>query len=193
MKLEKLPPIVRTFIALDTPAELKEVIAKLQRDLSRIPGAKVTWPKMDGIHLTLKFLGDVEGKQIPALIGAMQDCVKPFRPTELKTTHTGGFPNLQRPRVLWLGLESTTELMSLQSIVEKTCFEFGFPLEEKAFHPHLTVGRVKEIERGCALNEQFERAQIKPIIWTVSNIKIMSSELRQSGAIYEVLGTASFN
>lgn len=169
---------------------MKDAIGRLQRELGRIPGADVAWPRMDGIHLTLKFLGDVLKKDIPTLIEVIQQQVELFHSIQLKTSSPGAFPSLHRPRVLWLGLEADKQLRPLQLAVEQACAELGFSPEEKHFHPHLTVGRVKEIEPGCGLTERFAREQVPPISWQANEVLIMSSDLRPSGAVYNVLGTA---
>ena len=190
--LEALPPQVRTFIALDTPDELKDAIANVQRDMSRITGARMSWARREGIHLTLKFLGDVARERLPILISAMKVIAERTPPIKLSSAAVGGFPLLNRPRVLWLGLDADSNLGRLRNDVEETCLELGFPLEEKAFHPHLTIGRVKELDRGSQLPQKFGKIFFPKVEWEAKEMKVMISELRPMGAVYTTLAELSF-
>ncbi len=183
----RLPALVRTFIALDTPLEVKEAILRIQEELRRIRGATVSWVRPEGIHLTLKFLGDVESERIPEVIEAVNSSAQGIGRIVIVTTITGGFPRLAVPKVLWLGLEAGEALDKLQNNLERSLSDLGFLHEEKAFHPHLTVGRVKYLDPNRELPGRFGAFSIPSISWHAEEVKVMMSELRPSGAVYTVL------
>jgi len=183
----KLPEYVRTFIALNTPRDLKDAIVRIQRDLVKFPGARVSWSRPEGIHLTLKFLGDIHRDRLSAVISAVERAATNMPPIRIHTTTTGGFPSLANPRVLWIGLDGGSNLDKLRQCVETQLIALDFPTENKAFHPHLTVGRVKDISRDCKLPERFGSLNLPSIEWAAREVKVMMSELKPSGAIYTCL------
>ncbi len=178
---------IRTFIAIETPIALKDTISKTQRELMKIRGANVAWVRPEGIHLTLKFLGDVDPQNIPHLVSKVKDSCVERQPFSIHTTSTGGFPRLAHPRVLWLGVSPTKELLSLQAAIDMALTDLGFKPEDKAFHPHLTIGRVKSLSRDCALPQIFQSLEFAQVEWVVSEVRIMSSVLKPTGAEYSVL------
>ncbi len=184
--------LVRTFIALDVPAELKGRIETLQGMLRGVRGARVAWTRSEGIHLTLKFLGDVPRDRIEAVVDAVGEATGGFDPIRLITTGLGSFPNLKRPRVLWLGVDGGERLLRLQARVEASLEGLGFPREGKRFHPHLTVGRVKALDRGSELMQLFTGGEIDETVWEAGEVRVMSSRLRPTSAEYSVLAVCPF-
>lgn len=182
-----LPRTIRAFVALDVPPDLKRAITSLQREMGVVRGARVTWPRPEGIHLTLKFLGDIDRDQLPELTEALAGVSRSSGVISLATTITGGFPRIEKPRILWLGLQENGELLRLQSAVEEACFELGYPLEEKPFHPHLTVGRVKDIDRVCELPSRYKAVKVPRHEWSATELLLMMSDLRPEGAVYTAL------
>ncbi len=181
--------MIRTFIAIDVPTEVKDHIARVQNELRNVSGAKASWSRLEGIHLTLKFLGDVEKERLSEINEAVQDAASGIRRFELTTAIPGGFPNLARPRVLWWGLKGSKPLMILHKQIDQNLAQIGFPAERKKFHAHLTVGRVKYIDRNSDLIERFEDCEWDPISWTVEHVNVMSSQLKPSGAVYRVMAS----
>ena len=110
--------VVRTFIALETPENLRHQIRMLQSQLRGISGARISWVRSEGIHLTLKFLGDVERTELIGIEKALTDVAGGHSPVDLTSTMFGGFPNLRRPRVLWLGLDGGEPLIKLQKDID---------------------------------------------------------------------------
>jgi len=182
---------VRTFIAIDVPAEVRNMISQAQERLLGIRGAKVSWLRSGGIHLTLKFLGDVERERLTDVTGSVQECAKLAHPIELATTVVGGFPSLNRPRVLWLGIDGGPSLLQLQEDIEQSLAAVGYPPEQKRFHPHLTVGRVKSMAQGCRLAEQFRSLEFPRVFWVVREVWVMSSVLKPQGAEYSVIAAVN--
>lgn len=179
--------LIRTFIALEVPEEVKKQIRLAQEHLHKVGSARVAWVKPNGIHLTLAFLGDVEENNLPDLIRLVGDCSASHRPFSLIITATGAFPGFNNPRVLWLGVEGGFSLVQLQSDVEMNLVRSGFMKPEKRFHPHLTLGRVKSFDRGSLLSSQTRSYVFKEVRWEAVEVRVMSSELKPSGAEYAVL------
>ena len=134
---------IRTFVAIELPEEVKEKIFEVQNSL-RQERADVTWVRREGMHLTLKFLGDVEVGTIDAVAAAVTAACRGTKELAISVEKVGGFPNLRRPRVLWVGMEEPTgELQRLQAKIETELASLGFEKEKRKFSPHLTIGRVK--------------------------------------------------
>ncbi len=180
---------IRTFIAIDIPSEIKQAIAHVQNELRPIHGANVSFPRMEGIHLTLKFLGDVEREQLDQVTEAVRGASTGINRFELITTGVGGFPNLKDPRVLWWGLKDSKPLLQLHKQIDSNLAQIGFPIERKRFNAHLTVGRVKYISKDSELIDKFEQCDLSPVSWTVNEVNVMSSQLRPSGAVYSVIAS----
>lgn len=184
--------LVRSFIALETPEKLRQEILKLQERLRSVTGALISWVKPQGIHLTLKFLGDVDRSGLNDIEVVIQEAAAKYEKIDLKTTINGGFPNLKKPRILWLGLDGGEQLLSLQAEIDQGLAGLGFELESRKFHPHLTLGRVKYIDRGSELIDHFKRAEIQPFAWEADSVRLISSVLKPAGAEYGILANIAF-
>src|SRR5262249_20105479 len=133
---------MRTFIAIEMPKQIKAALARLQQDLRRAQ-ADVSWTRQENFHLTLRFLGEVEERRLEALKQVCAESAAEFAPFTLRLGGAGVFPNLRRPRVLWAGLAGDVEIAAaLQRRLEAGLVSIGFAPEDKAFSPHLTIGRV---------------------------------------------------
>lgn len=186
------PSVIRAFIAIDVPRGLKEEISAIQRDLSGITDAKVSWAKPDGIHLTLKFLGDVDKSSLQSISSTLKNLASRYDDFTLKTTIRGGFPKLSQPKTIWIGVEGGSELISLRNDLELEMKTLGFPQETGRFHPHLTVGRIKYLEANSRLVSRFLELPLDNFEWRASRINLMSSLLKPTGAEYSVVDSADF-
>ncbi len=138
--------MLRTFIAVRLPEPVLEALGKLAAGVAQDwPPRGVRWVRAEGIHLTLRFLGDTEEEQIAALKLGLDEAVAGFAPFELCFGDMGCFPNVRRPRVIWAGVADAGErLAPLQKAVERMVRAQGWEREQgKAFRPHLTLGRVR--------------------------------------------------
>ena len=136
---------VRAFIAIELPVAVKSALAGLQDCFKRSEPAPVKWADPGSIHLTLKFLGNIDTDSIPQLTRAISEAAGEIAPFQLELGKPGGFPTLRAPRVLWVGLRCNTDSLSaLQKNIESALVPLGFPREKKGFSPHLTFGRVRE-------------------------------------------------
>ena len=185
MVAENYRPI-RSFIAIDIPAEVKSELTKLQNSLKHL-GAVVSWTRREGVHLTLKFLGDVEPHVIPDIVNALIGAVNHTMAFNIIVEGVGCFPNPRRPRVLWVGLQGGESLSLLQSAVESATEPLGFPPEHREFHPHLTLGRVKDPRGIERVVRELEHLGFPRQEFTASEVRLMKSELKPTGAIYTML------
>jgi 2'-5' RNA ligase len=178
---------VRCFVAIDVPPAVREAVAGAQSALRRAaPDADVRWADTTQLHLTLKFLGAVPDERVPAVSAAVEAAVSGVAPLELAVGGLGGFPALRRARVLWAGLGgAVAELAALASAVERTVAPLGFVPEERPFHGHLTIGRVRSPRGGRALASAVEAAGAPHLgSWTAGEVVLYQSRLHPKGAVH---------
>ncbi len=160
---------MRTFIAIPLSADARNFLGEMQKNL-RSFRADVRWTAIPSIHLTVKFLGEIQPAALPGLAESLRSAASPEPSFTLCIRGLGAFPDLRNPRVIWCGLAGDlTRLTALQEKVESACLAAGFPREDRSFHPHLTLGRVSG------------KSNLKPL---VDYIKI-GSELELTVAVKE--------
>ena len=179
-------PGIRTFIALPTQSNAQQAIAEIQTKL-KATQADVKWESQDKFHITLVFLGNVEQSKLELLSTALEKSVQQFPSFTITYESIGAFPNIHNPRVVWIGIKTNQTVLDLQAIAERVCAEFGFPKEDRVFHPHITLGRVKETRNLVRLTEAIKTITFEPIETICSEILLMKSELHPSGSIYTIL------
>lgn len=181
---------MRTFIAIELPAAIKRGIAQVQ-DRLRQAGASATWTRPEGIHLTLKFLGEVEEAGAQDILRALEGAAQGTGNLMLEVAGAGAFPNTKVPRVLWLGVTGdTTKLAALQTAVEAAMEGLGFEREERKFSPHLTLGRIKFPKPGVNWQQVIESVKDAKLGgFTADQVSLMKSELRREGAVYTEIGS----
>ena len=181
---------MRTFIAIEVPSEVKTAVAALQDELRRA-AADVTWTNIENIHLTLKFLGEVEKKLLSDIEKICLETVAEFQPFSLSINGTGAFPNARHPRVLWIGLAGEVNtLESLQERLDERLASIGFEPEEKDFSPHLTVGRVRSNKNARELLALADVYSLPALSFVVQEVLLMKSDLHPSGASHTELARA---
>lgn len=137
---------MRLFAALPIPDPAQAAIVSLLAELRRSDWP-VRWVRAEGIHLTLKFYGEVAPERLDVIEEAVRFAVAGTGPIPLRIGELGGFPTAARPRVLWIGLEAPASLELLQDRIERGGAEIGFPPEGAPYQPHVTLGRVREGHR----------------------------------------------
>ncbi len=143
---------MRAFIAVELPEEIRQEVASLQADL-RAAGADVKWVEPVNLHLTLKFLGDIEEAQVGSLKEALRSSTLHLPPFTVSLEGIGAFPKTTFPRVIWVGVsQGKEELELLAQKVEEATNSLGFPKEERPFSAHLTIGRVAAAKGGRTTN-----------------------------------------
>ncbi len=184
---------IRTFICFELPDKIKEKIADLQDDLKPF-GDGVRWMRPDSIHLTLKFLGDVEEEQIPEITSAVQKASDAIPPLKIQVSGCGAFPNFRRPRVFWVGVkEESGKLLELGSNIEMALEEIGYPKEKRDFSPHLTFGRVKSRNGIPEMTDFLKKHNFELKPFKADQVIVMQSQLRPTGAVYTPLKEVSLS
>lgn len=176
---------LRAFIAISLPDPVLQGIVTAQETLKR-SGLKIRWVRKEGIHLTLKFLGDIDRDSVEKISEAMERATGSFSPFTLWAEGIGVFPNLRRPRVAWVGLSGDIEILrALQRDLESQLSGLGFPKEKRPFKGHLTLGRVKGRLDGIKLQEALEDlGDFRTESFTAQSLVLFQSELRPDGAVY---------
>ena len=183
----------RTFIAVELDAGVGRALQRLQDDLrDQTAPRSVRWVRPEGIHLTLKFLGDTPLPRVEAVKTALSQAAAEIGPFSFTVGSLGCFPNARRPRVLWVGVdEPTGALVRLRDAVEAHVAPLGFPTERRAFHPHLTLGRV---DRRASKSEVREIGDLvtHSLVGVVGDMAVgqvsyIRSELTPQGAVYTTL------
>jgi 2'-5' RNA ligase len=187
---------IRVFIALDLPARAKQTLYEvIQKLRSELPSG-VRWVDPSGVHLTLKFLGDVDSSSVAGILEAIRCAVKaaPGERFGLRLSGLGLFPNPERPRVLWAGLDGDLgALRSLQERVDEALSKLGFAKERRLFTPHLTLGRVRDsatadLRRRVSSSLAANRLENgEP--WQPDAVHLVRSTLTPQGASYTILGS----
>jgi 2'-5' RNA ligase len=185
---------IRAFIAIELPSQIKAALSQLQDNLKTSKSASVKWVDPEGIHLTLKFLGNVDEAEIPALNKALSEAVRGVAPFYLELGEPGAFPSPQAPRVVWIGVGGEIEpLRTLHNNTDRVLTPLGFPSEKRAFSPHLTLGRVREEtlpgeRRRLGENVAALKTGAKPS-FKVESLSLMRSRLTREGAVYSCLAS----
>ncbi|MEW6034102.1 MAG: RNA 2',3'-cyclic phosphodiesterase [Chloroflexota bacterium] len=181
--------LVRAFVAIELPQEVKTLLTEIQSGLRRAGKTFVRWVSPEGVHLTLKFLGDTPADMIPKATGALEEAASGLAPFRLETAGLGVFPNPRQTRVLWIGLKGETQpLLHLQEQIETAFAPLGFLREARAFTPHLTLARLRDNATPPERQEFGEAAMCynaaPPRAFLVDGVSLMRSTLTPSGAIY---------
>jgi len=189
--------MVRTFVAVELPADIRGRLADTQAQLrGAIGGAEraVRWSRADGVHLTLQFLGDVPSGSIHAILGGVRAGCAGATPIGLLLGSVGAFPTVEKPRVLWLGLNGdAVHLQTLQTGIARQLGALGYQ-PDKPFKPHITLGRVREHvskDELAGISRALQMVAGKSTqhpSFTVHEVSLMKSDLQPAGAVYTALG-----
>jgi RNA 2',3'-cyclic 3'-phosphodiesterase len=174
---------MRVFIAIELPEELRNRLAREQSRLRAVAtGAR--WTRPEGIHLTLKFLGEISDDQVAQVRKALEE-IKTFEPFTVHAKGFGFFPDARRPRVFWAGLDAPPELAQLAARVESAMTPLGFAPENRAFSPHLTLARFKVPRPQPKLQELLAgQSDVTLGDIEVSEFYLWESKLSPQGAQY---------
>jgi RNA 2',3'-cyclic 3'-phosphodiesterase len=173
--------MIRTFIALELPQEIKAYLGEIISGL-RQKNKSVKWVQDEGLHITLKFLGSIDEGLVPSLSRELDAIAASFPAAHVSLSRLGAFPDTRRPRVVWAGLSGDTAILAdIAAIVDKMCTSFGMEPEKRPFRAHITIGRLK-IPTVVDLAQE-----IREKGFTIKNLMLYKSELTPSGARYSVL------
>jgi 2'-5' RNA ligase len=186
----------RLFIALAIPEAVKAKMEEAQAELRRtLPEHGVRWTRREQLHLTLKFLGDVDAARVEALGEAIRAACRGFGTLHLRAERVGFFPDLRYPRVVWAGVQDQAErLPRLQQAVDAATRDFTTEQKEERFTGHVTLARIKAIRRPeAAALAKAAAARTEMVFgqWTAGHVELMRSVLSPQGASHSSLAVVA--
>jgi 2'-5' RNA ligase len=179
---------MRTFIAIDFDKEIKDTISSLIRKWDTAE-RNIRWVKHQGMHLTLKFLGEVSEDKITEVKSVLANITQDYPSFRLSLKGTGSFPpGARHPRVICIGIEMSDVLQNIQTRLENELHKIRLPKEKRKFHPHMTLGRIKGSQNLGMVMESIDRhKQTEFGRMTVNKISLFKSTLKPTGAEYTTL------
>ena len=154
----------------------------------KLADSRISWVSPANFHLTLKFLGDTEEYYLNALRQTLQQTAKDFSPLDLELSAPGFFGPAGKPKIIWYGLNPHKELYSLQEAIEENLGSLGFNADEKTFHAHITLGRVKKLdERDSFESYMAEHSHPETELFPAKEFHLFKSELTPRGAVYRII------
>jgi 2'-5' RNA ligase len=184
---------VRVFVACEVPGEVQRTIGEITDKLKETSGDDVRWVRPDGVHVTLKFLGEVSQKKLPAIKMALQEAVVRHSPFNLELSNIGTFGGREGLRTMWVGIAG--DVLRLEAMVRDVNLALsvvGFEPERRPFRPHLTLGRVRDTvptRRRAEIEVDVGRLKVPEVDWRTSQITLMRSRLTPRGAEYDIVAT----
>ena len=190
---------LRLFIAIELPDAVRDGLAAVQTGLQRsLPRGAVRWTDPSRIHLTLKFLGDVDAAALPAVAQAMDAAARSFAPFELQVGGVGCFPTPRQPRIVWAGIPAPPKALSgVAHALELHLERLNFAREARPFSPHLTIGRVND-RLDAAQRQALAAALAQPAVGhigavAVQEIVLFHSDLKPGGPVYTAQARSPLN
>ncbi len=186
---------MRTFIAIELPQEIKDSLAQLQ-DKLKASGADIKWVEPQNIHLTLKFLGEINEDKLNKVISIMESVAESTKPFDICICSVGAFPRISSPRVIWVGLDKgDTESKAIAKSLEEKIQKLGIPKEKRPFSSHITLGRTKSslnmVKLVRDLKPRINDFGIENLEFLVTKITLFKSTLTPKGPVYEALKQTS--
>jgi len=180
---------MRSFIAIEVKEAIKNSLTQIQQ-MGLVKGEGIRWVKPDRMHLTLKFLGEIDPSTVPHVTKAIQVASEDMEPFIINFETLGFFPDLKRARVMWTGIrDDRKNLEILFRRLELELLNLGFDKELRAFRPHLTLARFKG---RVKILQAFEKMESKDFgSQAVKEIVLFKSDLKPQGPIYSPLSTAT--
>lgn len=186
--------LLRAFIAVEIPLELRQAVCHATSELQKRIGSLIRWVPMENMHLTLKFLGDISPSNVDMLSQMLHAEADLFNCFDLRFGGLGSFPNLKRPRVIYIGIQAPAALETLQRGIESASRRLGYESEERGFSPHLTIGRVKPNVTATeqqTIRRALEATEIDSLgTARVDSVHLLKSDLKPTGSVYTRLYSA---
>ncbi len=183
---------IRTFIAIELPPEVKELLTGLQAKLRPCATGPVRWTRPELMHLTLRFIGNIEEQQIRPLTDTIEQAIKGFKGFRVSTDKIGGFPELKTPKLIYLGLGDSCQLNALSdrinAVIDTKSDDTKRPEQIRKYHPHLTLCRVGRHGRVKGLTALVgSLPATNDIAFKVDEITLFKSELSGKSPVYTAL------
>jgi 2'-5' RNA ligase len=186
--------LLRAFIAVEIPLEIRQAVCNATVGLQKKIGPLIRWVPVENMHLTLKFLGDISPSSMDMLTQMLQAETDLFHCFDLRLLGIGSFPNLKRPRVIYVGIQAPAMLETLQRGIESASRRLGYESEERGFSPHLTIGRVKQTVSATeqqTIRRALEEIKIDSLgTARVDSVHLYKSDLKPTGSGYTRLYSA---
>jgi len=184
----------RIFLAVDISEEARRLTAVYIENLrAGFRQLRIGWEKPEKLHLTLKFVGDTNEKQLMELCKITRQIAAQLKSFQLQISVTGVFPAERNPRVLWIGVKDEAgNLLNINKQIEAACVKIGFQPEGRKFIPHLTIARIREPLRARDLARRHLENKFEPAGFAVSEIVVYESKLLQTGSVYTVVSRGKF-
>jgi 2'-5' RNA ligase len=180
---------IRSFLAFELPVDIKKTVKRVTGEI-RDSGLDARWVKAENIHLTIVFLGNVKTEEIDSVEEKVRNVCPEYGSFDIALKGVGCFPNLRRPRVLWLGFDGEIERMShFREDLQRALKAFGIKEEKRPFKPHLTLGRFRSTRKmGSKLEELLsEYAALESPVESLNELNLFKSDLKPGGAVYTKL------
>ena len=179
-------PIRRIFIAIDISEEARAAVAtyieKLHSDFVRI---RVGWERAEKLHFTIRFLGDTDEERLDKVCEIVRATASKMEPFPVRLIETGVFPHYKSAKVLWLGPKlGSDEMTAIKAEIEAGLDLIGIEPEKRKFHPHLTIARIRDLEKSRTLVRVHRQRQFEPILFTATGITVYESKLQKTGSEY---------
>ena len=185
---------LRAFIAVEIPLDIRQNIEHATSNLRRGTGSLIRWVAVENMHLTLKFLGDIPTANMEVLTQMIRAEADSFNCFDIHLTGIGSFPNPKGPRVIYIGIQAPAELEAFQRQLESATRRLGYNSEERAFAPHLTIGRVRQNipqDDQQKIRRALEASKIdSPGTAKVNSVHLYKSDLKPTGPVYTKLFSA---
>ena len=185
----------RIFVAIELPAPVRrKLIEHIDRLRSAMPEVRASWSREQNLHLTLKFLGDIPATNVERLSAAASIATTRVEPFEIVVEGCGAFPPRGQPRVLWVGIRDPSgQLALLHRTLEDECAIAGFPREQRPFHPHLTIARIRKPHDSRHLAAMHQELGFEPKTVRASELAVIRSELRSEGSQHTPISRHAFS
>jgi len=187
--MRKTTELWRVFCAIELPQDVRarvaEHIAKLR---AASPAARASWARDEGLHITLKFVGEIEKDKVPSVSTAAERSLRQVEPFSVALDSTGTFPSRGMPRVLWIGAQDPSgNLAKLQQNLEDECAIAGFARNDRPFHPHLTIARQRAPQGARTPAVLSGETNFESVEFPVTELVVIRSELGHDGARYTAI------
>jgi len=180
---------IRTFFAIELPVDIRRIIVNTLDNLNLYSSKSIKWVSRDHLHITIKFIGEFNPEHTELLKKKIQQEFVNCQPFSIHLSQFGFFPNQKNPKVLWLGAQDSGKIHQLAKIIEDTASIFGYPQENKPFHPHITLGRIRhtlsandiDVLSTCLKSNNLDNVQvfIKEVVFNKSDLKRTGPEYKK--------------
>jgi 2'-5' RNA ligase len=179
----------RIFIAVELPADVRHKLTRhIDRLRNELPDVRASWIREQNLHLTIKFFGDILVERVEAASATLKAAANKIQSFEIQIDGCGAFPPQVRPKVLWMGINDPFgSLQRLHGALEDECAKAGFERDQRPFHPHLTIARIRNPQNAHQLAALHEETAFDSLLVKVSDVCLIRSELNSEGSRYTIV------